>query len=102
MEQPSLVALREGSTRTSSAPSAVRLANCAGGMVKVTVLAVAAQLAAPEPAPKMLVASVTSSILTVRNLVEVPRLPRAVMVSVAPVEVGWMPVEVQVRGVEKE
>ena len=80
----------------------MRLANCAGGMVKVAVLAVAAQLAAPEPEPKMLVASVTPSILTVRNLVEVPRLPRAVTVRVAPVEVGWMPVAVKVRGLAKE
>ena len=60
--------------------------NCAGGMVNVAVLSAAAQLVAPDPDPKMFVARVTPSIFSERNLVAVPRFPRALTVIVAPFE----------------
>ena len=58
--------------------------NCAGGMMNVAVLSDAAQLVAPDPDPKMFVARVTPSIFSERNLVAVPRFPRALTVIVAP------------------
>ena len=52
--------------------------------MNVAVLSDAPQLAAPEPDPKMFVARVTPSIFSERNLVAVPRFPRALTVIVAP------------------
>jgi peptide chain release factor 1 len=53
----------------------------------VAVLPEAAQLEAPEPAPKTLVARTMPSTLTVRNCVALPRPPFAVTLSVAPLVV---------------
>ena len=52
--------------------------------MNVAALSDAPQLVAPEPDPKMFVARVTPSILSDRNLVAVPRFPRALTVIVAP------------------
>ena len=52
----------------------------------MAVLSAAAQLVAPDPDPKMFVARVTPSIFSERNLVAVPKFPRALTVIVAPFE----------------